>query len=155
VSVRSVVCITFALCLLCPTRQAGAQTGNWQMTVPANPEHNTIAQTVNVVTRYELEVTPTGGNPRPPLDLGKPPLVPSCTIDGATVQNCLIVDVNTFVSALPPGTYTAVVRALGPGGQAVSPAGPPFPLVVPAPGPQAPPGISRSSTGLRQAPPKR
>jgi hypothetical protein len=130
-------------------------TGPWTMTAQANPDHNTIAQTVNVVASYELTFTPQGGVALPALNLGKPPLVPSCTIAGATVQNCLVVDINTAVNGLPPGTYTGTLKAVGPGGQAVSPAGPSFPLTVPAPGPQGAPGISRSGTASRQATPRR
>lgn len=134
---------------------AGAQNPVWTMTAPANPDHSSIAQGVPVVSRYEFEVTPQGGSPRPPLDIGKPALVPSCTMGAVTVQNCIVVDVNTFVNALPPGTYTGVVRALGPGGSVMSPAGPPFPLTVPAPGPQGAPGVSKSSTSSPLAPRKK
>jgi hypothetical protein len=147
--------IALGLLVLGAPVPAQAQTpGPWVMTAPANPDHATVAQGVNVVSSYELVVTPQGGGPLPALSLGKPALVASCTIGTATVQNCLVVDVNTYVNGLPPGTYTAVLRALGPGGQAASPAGPPFPLVVPAPGQQGAPALSRSSTALRQAPPK-
>lgn len=124
-----------------------AQTGPWTLTAPANPEHNTIAQTVNVVGSYEWAVTPQGGTALPPLNIGKPAVLPTCTIGTATVTNCIQADVNAFVNGLPPGTYTSTLKAIGPGGQAVSPASPSFPLTVPAPGPQGAPAVSRSPSG--------
>jgi hypothetical protein len=146
-SSRWILAIAMWLILWC-AGTASAQTAPqpWIMTAPANPDHNTIAQTVQVVASYELTVTPQGGTALAPLNLGKPPLMASCTIAGATVQNCISADVNTFVNGLPPGTYTAVLKALGPGGSAVSPAGNPFPLTVPAPGAQGAPGLSRSAS---------
>ena len=111
-----------------------AQTGPWTVTFPANPDHTTVAQGVNVVASYELVVTPSGGAALPAFNLNKP----------APVGSTISVDINTYVNGLAPGTYTAVIRALGPGGQAVSPASTPFPLVVPAPRAQAAPAVSRS-----------
>jgi hypothetical protein len=115
---------------------AHAQTGPWMATFTANPDHATVAQGVPVVASYDLIVTPQGGAALAPIPLGKP----------APVSGTISVNVDAALNALPPGTYTAVIRAIGPGGQAVSPAGVPFPLVVPAPGAQGPPGVSRSST---------
>ncbi len=135
----------FAVCVL--ASPAVAQTGPWTVSAPANPDHNTIAQGVNVVASYDFLVTPVGGATLPAVNLGKPAITATCTIGGAQVSNCIVANVDTFIKGLPPGNYTAQIRAIGPGGQVLSPAGPPFPLTVPAPGPQGAPGVSRSSGG--------
>jgi hypothetical protein len=106
----------------------------WTATFPANPDHATVAQGANIVSGYELVVTPATGPALPPLDLNKP----------APVGGNISVDITAFVNGLTAGTYTAAVRAIGPGGQAVSSASAPFILAVPAPRPQAAPVVSKS-----------
>jgi hypothetical protein len=128
--------------LLITASSVVAQTGPWTVTFPANPSHDLVAQGQGVVDHYELQLTPQGGAALPVVNLAKP----------TPVAGNVVANVDAYINALPPGTYTAVVRALGPGGQAVSPASAPFSLVVPAPGAQGAPGISRSATGLRVVP---
>lgn len=112
-----------------------AQTGPWTVSFPANPEHNTISQGVAVVTDYSLILTPQGGSALTPFALNKP----------TPVGGVITVDINAYVNGLPAGTYTGVIRANGPGGQAVSPASSPFSVAVSAPGPQGAPTVIRSS----------
>jgi hypothetical protein len=61
-------------------------------------------------------------------------------------QNQIVQNITTYLNSLPAGTYTAVVRAVGPGGSGVSPVSPSFTLVVPAPGAPGLPGIVRSGS---------
>lgn len=134
--------LAFTLLLL--PASALAQTGPWTAVFPANPDHANQSAGVNIVDRYELVVTPQGGAALAPYSLAKP----------SPVNGIITVDINTYITTtLKAGTYTSVVRAVGPGGQAVSPPSAPFSLVVAAPGTQAPPTISRSATAP-PAPPK-
>jgi hypothetical protein len=143
---RAGVCALVLIVTALPA-PAAAQSTPWAMCAPANPDHATVVQGVPVVERYELTVTgPSGAAPA--LNLGKPAIVPSCTIGTVSVPNAITADLTTFVAGLPPGTYTATLAAIGQGGQAVSPASAPFSLTVPAPRPQGAPGISRSGAGL-------
>jgi len=128
---RSTVCV---LALLFLPATVFAQAGPWKVVFGASPDHSTVAQGVNLVVGYELVLKPSTGPDLPPLDLKKP--VP--------VSGDITVDIDTYVKGLPPGTYTGVVRTVGPGGQAVSPASAPFSLVVPAPRPTTAPAFSRS-----------
>lgn len=144
---RSLARLLISTLLLACAAPAFAQQGPWTVSAPANPDHATIAQGAEVVASYDFIVTPQGGAPLPAVNLGKPSIVPSCVIGAATVANCIVANVDTFIKGLPAGTYTAQIRAVGPGGQVLSPAGPPFPLTIPAPGPQGAPGVSRSSGG--------
>lgn len=102
------------------------------VTFTASSDHATIAQGVSVVDHYELLVTPQGGQPLLPLNLQKP----------TPTNNVISVPITAFLNGLPPGTYTAVVRAVGPGGVGGSPASPPFTLVVPVPAAPGAPAIS-------------
>lgn len=104
----------------------------WHVVFTASPDHSGISQGVPIVSGYDLIATPQGGVALAAISLGKP------TPDGT---NTIDVNVNTQLNALPAGTYTAVVRAVGPGGAAPSPASDPFSLVVPAPGATGKPGI--------------
>jgi hypothetical protein len=132
---RKILMVCFAVVVaVLVSVTAWAQTGPWQVVFPANPDHATVAQGVNVVASYELVITPAGGAALPAFNLNKP----------APVAGNITVDINTYLNGVAPGTYSAVIRALGPGGQAVSPASTPFSLVVPAPRPQAAPVVSRS-----------
>jgi hypothetical protein len=104
------------------------------LTFTPSPDHAAIAQGVTVVDRYELVLTPSTGTAPAPLNLQKP--VPSA--------NMISVNVTTYLNSVPPGTYTAVVRAIGPGGVGASPPSPSFTLGVPVPGAPANPVILRS-----------
>lgn len=121
------------LVLLALPSLVSAQTP-WQVAFPANPNHATVAQGVDVVQGYQLVVTPQGESALAPQTLGKP----------APTNGTIAVNVDGYLSALPAGTYTAVIKAVGPGGSAVSPESSPFSLVVPAPGPQGAPIVSKS-----------
>jgi hypothetical protein len=97
-----------------------------------SPEHSVIAQGVPVVDRYELVLTPSSGPALQPFNLQKP----------TPTSGSISVNVTTYLNTLPAGTYTAVVTAVGPGGQGVSPVSPSFSLVVPRPGAPGVPSIS-------------
>lgn len=125
------VCLTVLVAL-----PVSAQTTS-TLTFTASADHATIAQGVPVVERYELVVTPQSGQPLAPLGLAKPQ---------PNAQNVITQNITTYLNSLPAGSYTAVVRALGPGGSGVSPASPSFTLVVPAPGAPGLPGIVRSGS---------
>lgn len=107
------------------------------LTFTASPDHATIAQGVPVVASYELVVTPQGGQPAAPLSLAKP---------APNAQNAISLNVTTYLNSLPAGTYTASVRAVGPGGSGVSPMSDPFALVVPAATAPGKPAVSRSGS---------
>jgi hypothetical protein len=104
----------------------------WHAVFTASPDHAGISQGVPIVSGYDLVATPTGGTALAPISLGKP------TPDGT---NTIDVNVNTQFNALPAGTYTAVVRAVGPGGTTSSATSDPFSLTVPAPGAVGKPGV--------------
>lgn len=146
--VRCLARFLISTLLLACAAPAFAQSGPWTVSAPANPDHATIAQGAEVVAGYDFIVTPQGGAALPAVSIGKPSIVPSCVIGTVTVQNCITANVDAFIKGLPPGDYTAQIRAIGPGGQELSPAGPPFLLKVPAPGRQGAPGVSRSSGAL-------
>lgn len=129
-TVRALISLLVLLAL--PTL-ASAQTP-WQVSFPANPNHATVAQGADVVQSYQLVVTLQGGSALAPQTLGKP----------APTNNTITVNVDNYLNALPAGTYTAVIRAVGPGGSAVSPDSVPFVLTIPAPGPQGAPTVSKS-----------
>jgi hypothetical protein len=103
------------------------------VTFTASPDHSVIAQGVAVVDRYELVVAPQGGQPLAPFNLQKPT---------PNTSNVITVTLTTYLNTLPAGTYTGIVQAVGPGGSAVSPASPPFSLVVPRPGAPGTPAFS-------------
>ena len=119
-----------AFTLTAPSIARAMQTGPWMVTFPANPDH----AVGTIVTNYELVVTPASGPALAPFNLNKP----------TPVSGNISVNVDAYISGLAAGTYTAVIRAIGPGGQAVSPASAPFTLAVPAPRPQAAPVVSKS-----------
>lgn len=108
------------IALLLLSGPAQAQTGPWAAVFPANPDHAAQDQGVNIVDRYELVVTPQGGTPLAPHPMGKP----------APVNGIILVDVDAYITkTLKAGvTYTSVVQAVGPGGQAVSAPSAPFQL---------------------------
>ena len=69
------------------------------------------------VTSYTFEVYLQGGAiPIASRNLGKPP----------TANGEISVDIGDLIDALPPGTYTAVVTAVGPGGSTASQPSPAF-----------------------------
>ena len=115
-------------------------TGTYTVRFTASPDHSATDQGgTNVVSSYALVVTPQGGSALAPRDLGKPT---------PNAQNEIAVDINAYIIALPPGTYTAVVKAIGPGGEGVSPPTSPFSLTVRAPlAPGTAPAITRSAGG--------
>ena len=130
-----------AVCVLLLSSTAAAQTYTAQFN--ASADHNAIQNQVAVVSSYILSVyAPGGTNLVATQDLGKP--VPDSS-------NVIAVDVAATMIALPASTscdisaptisscYSATVKAVGPGGEGVSPVSPPFTLVPKAPvAPQAP-----------------
>jgi len=121
--------------LLVTSLNASAQTTSTLVFTPS-ADHAVQAQGVTVVDRYELVVTPSSGPAPAPLNLQKP----------TPVNNSISVNVSSYLNSVPPGTYTAVVKAIGPGGEGVSSASVPFSLTVPAPrAPGTAPQIIRSS----------
>jgi hypothetical protein len=112
---------------------ASAQTSTWKITFAPNPAHATPQ-----VVSYDYILTPFGGAPLPPQPLGKP----------TPVANVISVDVTAYVNALPPATYTGVVRATGPGGVAASVPGASFTITVPPPDPQGPPTFTRTQAAV-------
>jgi len=136
VSKRSIVGILSGLVLVFLLASTTAAQTTSTLAFTPSPDHSVIAQGVPVVERYELVVTPQGGQPQTALNLAKP----------TPVNNTISVNVSSYLNGLPAGTYTAVVRAVGPGGQGVSPVSAPFSLTVPAPGaPGTAPTITRSA----------
>lgn len=75
-----------------------------------------------VITKYEVRFLPGAGcAPIAPFDAGKPPLV------GGVLTIKPIPSMGSLTANCP---YTAVVAAIGPGGEGVSPASDPFVRVV-------------------------
>lgn len=112
--------IRLTLLLLALPGLALAQTRT--ATFSASPDHATLDNGVPRLTNYTLEVTPQGGTVLPAIDLGKPtPVSGSISASPAGLQT------------LSPGTYTAVVFAVGPGGRTGSAASSPFSVATPAP----------------------
>lgn len=126
-------CLTLLL-LLCLATPVAAQTTS-TLTFTASADHAVVAQGVPVVASYELVLTPQGGQALAPLGLSKPQ---------PNAQNVITQNITTYLNSLPAGTYTAIVRAVGPGGSGVSPVSPSFTLVVPAPSGPGMPGITRT-----------
>ena len=99
-------------------------------TFAASADHATLDSGVPRLTNYTLAVTPQGGAALPEIDLGKPTPV-SGTISASPAA----------LQTLAPGTYTAVVFAIGPGGRSGSAASDPFLVLTPAPAPAGKPSI--------------
>ena len=74
----------------------------------ASTDHDTIEQTVPILTSYIVEIyTPTGGSALTSVDIGKPtPVAGVITYTG----------LRAVYASLPPGTYVARVAASGPFG---------------------------------------
>jgi len=78
-----------------------------------------------IVTRYDLEIVNAAGGIVVTQSLGKPtPVAGVATFNGLA----------PLLTALPPGTYTARVAAVGPGGTTRSLPSSPFAVAVRAPG---------------------
>lgn len=91
----------------------------------ASVDHNTVENTVPLVTSYELRIFQSGGTtPVKLIDLGKP------TPDGT---NTIVATITTSMKELPPGDYFGRVAAKGPGGENVSASSNPFQIQVRAP----------------------
>lgn len=112
------VLVAVALCVIPSLVSAQPRTA----TFSASPDHATVDNGVARLTNYTLAVTPQGGSALPEIDLGKPTPV-SGTISASPAA----------LQTLAPGTYTAVVFAVGPGGRSGSAASDPFSVVTPAP----------------------
>lgn len=125
----SVVCLLLASVVHAQTTST--------LTFTASADHSVIAQGVPVVASYELLVTPQGGQPLAPLGMAKPT---------PNAQNVIALNITTYLNSLPAGAYTAVVRAVGPGGVGVSPVSDPFTLVVPVPAAGGKPAVQRSGS---------
>lgn len=103
----------------------------------ASSDHNTVENQTPILTAYVLQVYAPGGTQLVATrDMGKP--VPDST-------GKIIVDVTSTMTALPASTscattaptiatcYSATAKAVGPGGENVSPVSPPFTLVPRSP----------------------
>ncbi len=124
--------------LLVPTL-ASAQ---YQLQFTTNADHTSIEHGTPVIASYEMVLTPAGGGAANTLNLGKP----------TPVSNVVTADVDAFVSKMPAGAYTLVVRAIGPGGTTPS-AAVPFSAAPRAPGAVTETGITRApSSGLSRTP---
>lgn len=99
-------------------------------TFSASPDHATLDNGVPRLSSYALQVTPQGGSALPEIDLGKPTPV-SGTISASPAA----------LQTLAPGTYTAIVFAIGPGGRSGSPPSESFAVATPAPAPAGKPSI--------------
>lgn len=129
-----VVALVLGLSLMLPLA-GSSQSPPWTLTFTASSDHSAVAQQVPVVDRYELLLAPVAGGTAPaPINLGKP---------APNAQNLISVNIDAQLLALPAGSYTGRVRAVGPGGEGVSAPSDPFSLVVPAPSAAGKPAISR------------
>ena len=118
--------LVLGLCLLPALVSAQTRTA----TFTASADHATVDNGVPRLTNYALQVTPQGAAALPEIDLGKPTLVSGeITASPAALQT------------LAPGTYTAVVFAVGPGGRTGSVPSENFAVATPAPGPAGKPSI--------------
>lgn len=146
---RKIVLVVLALALLVIAFAsiASAQAPTYTATFTASPDHNVVSQTVPLVTNYELVVFAPGSTTAlPAINLQKP--TPDAT-------NTIRVNVTSQLNALPASPncsattptaaqcYTALVRAVGPGGSNASPISDPFSLTVSAPGAAGKPAISK------------
>ena len=112
-----------------------AQNPTWKVVFTASTDHSVVAHGADLVQKYELVATRNGAPAAlPPFDLGKP----------APTAGVITVNINAYALSLPEGTYTAVVRAVGPGGNGTSVVSDPFVFTVPAPGSAGKPGVSKS-----------
>jgi hypothetical protein len=88
---------------------------SWRVVFVPSTDHDTV------VTRYVLQFLTAGADPDTAipvgaLDIGKPPIVNGeCNVD-----------IEDAVLTLPPGTYVAIVWAMGPQGSSRSAPSPPF-----------------------------
>ena len=131
------VLVLLALLTATPVRAQSAPVFNPRfVTFQPSSDHNTTITvgtvTVPVLTTYQLRVYATGASePVTTADLGKP------TPNGTTGQ--IEVDKREVFLAIPTGSYTAKVAAVGPGGEGGSLPTDPFgrvsaPSAVPKPG---------------------
>ena len=120
------VLVAVALCLIPSFVSAQTRTA----TFAASADHATLDSGVPRLSSYALQVTPQGGSALPEIDLGKPTPV-SGTISASPAA----------LQTLAPGTYTAVVFAIGPGGRTGSVPSDSFAVATPAPAPAGKPSI--------------
>jgi hypothetical protein len=114
-----------------PSLALQQENGRWRTVFSPSPDHDLVMHQAPVISGYELIVTPNGQSvPLAPHPLGKP-----------VRATDLIVDVHDYFSSLPAGSYTGVVRAVGPGGASTTTLAAPFELTLPTP--QPPPGELR------------
>lgn len=127
---------------------ANAQPGIWTVTFAASPDHSLQAQGVDLVQRYELVLTPAAGPALAPFDLGKPTITGTVACPPPATGSCpaIVKDVQAYIGGLPVGTYTGIIRTIGPGGQPLSAVGPPFPITVRGPAAAGPPSLSKSGS---------
>lgn len=120
---------------LCSSSSALAQApAPYTLSFTASANHSAMEHTQPVVAGYQLVLRPEGGSDLPAIELGKP--APDAT-------NVVTVDVSSQLQALPAGTYVAKVKAVGPGGEAVSADSAPFSLTISAPAVPGAPAITR------------
>lgn len=98
---------------------ASAQAQTWRLQFTPSTSQGTSS-----LTGYDYILTPQGAPALPAQSLGLP----------TPTNGTITTDVTSFFSSLSPGTYTGVVRALGPGGQVPSPVSDPFTITIPPPG---------------------
>lgn len=115
-----------ALLLLVPVAASAQVTNPSTVQFTASPDQNTIENSVNILTSYEVRLyTPTGTIPVKIADIGKPTPDASNVITWASL--------NTLYNTVAAGNYVVRVAAKGPGGSNETPSSDPFTVAVRAP----------------------
>lgn len=124
-----------------------AQASTYTATFTASADHSVIEQQTPLVDHYELIVfAPGSATGLPAINLLKPTPDAQNTIRVNVTTQLIALPASPNCSALTPTAaqcYTALVRAVGPGGTNSSPLSDPFSLTVSAPRAGGKPGISK------------
>jgi hypothetical protein len=130
--------VVLLVCVLIPIRVVAQTTSpTYRAEFQSSADHATVQNQVAILTSYVLQVYAPGGTQLVATrDMGKP--IPDATgkivVDVTSTMNTLPASTNCVTTSPTIATcYSATAKAVGPGGESVSPVSPPFTLVPMSP----------------------